>query len=209
MSLHCRGWRCSCRWHGKHRPGQPLSQLPGKDPSSALDAFLDPLKEAVSCIGGGSFSLSPKARAGGNQVHSWTLNSGNGIALGSGRRLKASMHFQYVDSGQQSPKRERFRVTTVAYMYALELDSRGELITAHWHPSSKVSDYKDPHYHLGSVALSDTGVFLERAHIPSGRVSLEKFVRTMIEQFDIAPTCADWRDRLDRTEAAFRQHSSW
>lgn len=183
--------------------------MPGKDPTSALGAFLDPLKEAVSCIGGAAFTLSPKARAGGDDVHLWTLNDGSGVTMAAGKRFTATMHFQYVDGGKQAPRRERFRVTTVAYMYALELDGHGELIAAHWHPSSKVSTYRAPHYHVGGVALSDTGVFLERAHIPSGRVSLEEFIRTMIDQFGIPPSCADWAERLDRTEAAFRRHSSW
>ncbi|QDP95074.1 hypothetical protein FOE78_03345 [Microlunatus elymi] len=94
-------------------------------------------------------------------------------------------------------------------MYALALDGKGELFTAHWHPSSKVSDFEEPHYHFGAVALSDSGVFIERAHIPSGRVSLEKFIRTMIEQFGITASCQDWRDRLSRSESAFQQHSTW
>lgn len=125
----------------------------------------------------------------------------------SGLQLTAVMQFECLDQGQ-SRRSERYRISTRGYMYGLQDPNGSEVFAAHWHPLGS-SPYVDPHYHVGAAALSDDGVFSPRAHIPSHRVSLEEFVRFVITQFDVEPTCDDWNERLRSTEDTFDRYKSW
>lgn len=162
----------------------------------------------MSCLGGAHFTLSPGARGNVGDTHSWTLNNNDPVPLSRNLAFGATMHFETLDQGA-SRGRERYRVSTRGYMYAMLNPDGQELFAAHWHPSSRSSSYTGPHYHLGGMALAETGVFMSRAHIASPRVSFEGFIRMMIEQFGIEATCADWKDRLKRTEKQFEDHRSW
>jgi len=180
--------------------------VPGPSIPAAIDAFLDPLRDAASCFGGAHFTLTPGARGDVGKTHAWTLNSGRPVQLGRDLFFTASMQFKTLDLGKPK-KRHRFRVTTREYIY--EVSARGkEVISAHWHPNSS-SPYKEPHWHIGSAALAEFGVRLEHAHIPSPRVSFEGMIRFMIEQMGVAPHREDWSERLERTESVFETYKNW
>jgi hypothetical protein len=180
--------------------------VPGPSVPAAVNAFLDPLREAASCLGGAHFTLTPGARGDVGETHAWTLNEGRAIKLGKGLSFGASMQFETLDLGR-SEKRGRFRVTTREYIYAVSLRGR-EIIAAHWHPDSS-SPFTEPHWHIGGVALTKEGVYLERAHIPSPRVSFEHMIRFMIEQMGVTPRREDWSEALERTESVFEAHKTW
>lgn len=181
--------------------------MPGASPAAAVDAFLDPLREALACIGVAHFTLSPGARGEVGRTHAWTLNRGEqALELGTGLNFRASMRFEILDQGQSSG-RSRFRVTTREYIYSYRQGKR-EILGAHWHPIGS-SRYLEPHYHVGGPAIADTGVYLERAHIPSHRVSFEEFIRLMISELKVPPRCSDWEDRLRRTESTFKEYKTW
>jgi hypothetical protein len=180
--------------------------VPGPTVSAAVDAFLDPLRVAASCLGGAHFTLTPKARGDVGETHAWTLNRDTPIQLGKGLSFRASMQFETLDLGR-SEKRARFRVTTREYIYAVSLHGK-EIIAAHWHPASS-SPYTGPHWHIGAVALTKAGIYLERAHMPSPRISFESMIRFMIEQMGVAPHCEDWSERLARTESVFENFKTW
>ena len=60
------------------------------------------------------------------------------------------------------------------------------------------------------MAISPVGVFLERAHVPSPRISFEQMVRWVLETVPgVTPTRSDWFERLKRNEEIFEQHKSW
>lgn len=181
--------------------------MPGRSVPEAVDAFLTPLKDAVACLGTAHITLTPGARGDVGEHHMWTLNGGAGLRFAGGLTLVADMHFEVVDRGQ-SMRDERFKVRTLSYLYAVEDADRNEIISAHWHPDGK-SDITFPHWHMGSVALSETGVFLERAHIPSPRVSLEQMVGMVLGSPGVEATRSDWRERLAESERLFDQHKSW
>lgn len=162
----------------------------------------------MSCLPGTAhISLSRGVRAGGSGTHSWTFNDGDPVTLNSNWRMQSTMHFRVVRR-EDKPAQERFRVSTVSYAHALMDTSDRELLAAHWHPESPLSPVPFPHYHFYDALLSANGVFLARAHVPSERVSLEAFVRLLIEA-GAEPACDDWRDRLDETETIFRRYRSW
>lgn len=182
--------------------------MPGRSVSEAIDAFVDPLRQALSCVGTGHLTLSPKARRDVGEPHTWVLNGGDRpVALGGDLGLRAMMGFEVQDRGS-SQRDQRFKVRTRAYMYSIVIPG-GELMCAHWHPGG-LSDVEFPHWHFGSPVLSPTGVFLERAHIPSPRVSFEYFLRLAIETIpEVTPAKNDWDDRLARLESTFDKHKSW
>jgi hypothetical protein len=181
--------------------------MPGPNPAAAVEAFLDPLRDAVSCIGTAHITLSPRARGKVGETHAWTLNRGRPVALQSGWAFRAGMRFETLDLGQ-SEGRDRFRVTTREYIYSAELHGR-EFMSAHWHPLAKNSEVEFPHYHFGAAALTPDGGYLARAHIPSPRVSLEAFIRLMIRDLGITPARDDWEERLAQSETVFAEHRSW
>lgn len=182
--------------------------MPGPSPAAAVKAFLDPLRDAATCIGGAHFTLSPQARKIVGETHSWVLNDNHPVSLGGAYYFRAAMHFEILDLGV-SNGRGRYRVSTRGYQYAVELAHGKEILTAHWHPSGSVSSYTEPHWHVGSPALSSSGVFPARAHIPSPRISFEDMIRWIFESLDVEPACDDWRQRLLNAERGFLEHKSW
>jgi hypothetical protein len=163
--------------------------VPGPTVPAAIEAFLDPLKIAASCLGDAHFTLTARARGDVGETHAWTLNRDTPTALGNRLSFQGVYEFETLDLGR-SRKRERFRVTTREYICAVSLEGK-EVIAAHWHPVSS-SPYKEPHWHIGASALSEIGIHLTRAHIPSPRVSFEQMIRFMIEQMGVAPRREDW-----------------
>lgn len=189
--------------------------MPGASPSEAIDRFLDPIRVALACLpGNAQVTLSRGARAGGDKVHRWFLNDGQSAAVLTREMLiDSTMHFRVLDLGRDKG-RERYRATTVAYSYTLlgkpKADgSKREILAVHWHPESKVSDFVDPHYHVGAAAIASTGVFTPRTHLPTHRISFEEFVRLLIDQFGVPPACDDWSDRLAKAETTFEAYRSW
>lgn len=130
------------------------------------------------------------------------------MPIGRGAGLMARMNFEVLDRGS-SRGGERFKVSTRSYLYSIQQENGEELVSAHWHPTGN-SRVTFPHWHFGGPVLSETGVFLKRAHIPSPRIAFERIIRMAIEDVPgVEPTCDDWRDRLDSTESAFDQYKSW
>jgi hypothetical protein len=95
----------------------------------------------------------------------------------------------------------------VAYAYELMREDGHTIVAYHWHPHG-VSHVTVPHFHLGH-ASGVTRPELIAAHLPTGRVSLEQFIRFLLEDFEIRPNKSDWRGILERTQAAFEHHRSW
>jgi hypothetical protein len=84
----------------------------------------------------------------------------------------------------------------------------GELVWSyHWHPSSGRILY--PHTHLGHTQLAEDAVLQQKAHNPTGRVSLESVVRACITEYGVAPMRDDWDKTLALREGDFQLYRSW
>jgi hypothetical protein len=182
--------------------------MPGRNPTAAVKAFTQPLQLALSCIGNVRIALSQGALGTAGDTHSWTLNDGTPIALGNGLFFRAGMKFETLDRGQ-SERRTRYRITTREYIYEVTGPKSQPIVSAHWHPLARNSRFADPHWHIGGVTLAENRVYLDRAHIPSPRVSIEEFIRLMIEEMGVEPRHEDWDARLRRTHNAFAANKSW
>jgi hypothetical protein len=76
-----------------------------------------------------------------------------------------------------------------------------------WHPGGR-SPVTWPHLHLGAGA--EVGrTELASAHLPTGRVSIEEVLRLAITELGVEPLRDDWREVLERTQAAYETWRTW
>ena len=101
----------------------------------------------------------------------------------------------------------RWRVTTRGYLYSIE--SAGvELVSYHWHPQGR-SHVEGPHIHVGTAALTESGVLTPKSHIPTSRISLEAVVRFVITELQVQPAVPDWSERLTLSDSVFQLYRKW
>jgi hypothetical protein len=100
-----------------------------------------------------------------------------------------------------------WRVSTRGYAYEMQTAS-GELVWSyHWHPEGQ--RVTNPHAHLGHTQLADDAVLYQKAHNPTGRVSLESVVRACITEYGATPLQDDWDKTLALREGDFQLYRSW
>lgn len=115
---------------------------------------------------------------------------------------------------ERSPLRRQWRVTTRMYEYRLLDHLHQELLTYHWQPGPDFEGPDHPHLHVSTEpnvqvdALTRRGIDLDKLHVATSRVSLEAIIRMLITEFRVAPQRHDWRETLDRTEAACRDEAA-
>ena len=164
-----------------------------------MNAFIEPLGKAVSCLAnavvnvGGGYHPSP-------QPHPLVLNDGATIRLSTDLFMRVLQHYRIVeDTSPRGP----WKVSVVGYVYSLENSTRQELLSYQWHPSGR-SPITFPHFHLGPGSrIGDERV--ARAHLPSGRIAPQAFLRLLITEFGVPPRRADWDAVLTETQAAFAE----
>ncbi|MEX2238058.1 MAG: hypothetical protein WEB00_11035 [Dehalococcoidia bacterium] len=114
-------------------------------------------------------------------------------------RISESLHFlvshQFEVVQDEAPGR---LWTAKSQEYAYEVLSAGEKVIAfHWHPSENRVAFPHIHFEKGAGVRNEN---LQRAHIPSGRVSLAAVVRFLIEDFGVPPQRRDWSRVLTEAE---------
>ena len=99
-----------------------------------------------------------------------------------------------------------YRVSTASYFYDVtELRQYGErdkVLGYHWNPNSSRDDPAFPHVHVHSNREIG-GKSLGKIHLPTGKVSLEAFIRLLIIELGVASCRTDWESALEQTEATF------
>jgi hypothetical protein len=100
------------------------------------------------------------------------------------------------------------------YQYRLLDSEERELLVYHWQPGDAFAGPDHPHAHVSaalsariSAAETET-IDLDGRHVATGRVSLEAFVRMLIEEFGVAPQRSDWRQSLERAKAVIREEAT-
>lgn len=126
--------------------------------------------------------------------HPLTLMDGLPVELGSGTDLTVQISQQYRVIENPDP-REPWQVKTVAYYYTLGETEGHEILSYQWH-SNVPGSVSFPHLHLQYGARLGRPEF-ERAHLPTGRITLEDFVRLLISDFSVPPTRDDWEQVLE------------
>lgn len=120
------------------------------------------------------------------------------VALSSGNANIA----EFVTAG--IPKRVAdgpYRCSTTRYLYGLDDESGQEVLSYQWHPDSR-SPITWPHLHLAAGA-EVAHLHVARAHLSTGRVSIEQVLRLAIGELGVEPLRDDWSDVLDRTHGHY------
>jgi hypothetical protein len=181
--------------------------LPGRTPQAAVEAFLEPIREVLSCVASAKITLSRDGRAMTGKVHALTVNDDQPVKLKCRPALMFRVGMQYeIVRTEDRPERGIWRVSTRAYMYELQTASRELVWSYHWHPTSAVST---PHAHLGHTQLANDAVLSGKAHHPTGRISLESVIRTCINEYGVNSLKEDWAKLLDSREIDFQNYRSW
>ncbi len=99
----------------------------------------------------------------------------------------------------QEPGERTWTARVSTYRYGLYDRNGREILSYHWHPDAR-SHVTTPHLHLGG-GVASWRPDLAKAHMPTGRVTLEDVLLLAIEELtlDVAPLRADWRDILTLT----------
>ena len=176
--------------------------MAGKTPHQAVRNFIEPLNRALSCVTKAILVASGYDPA--DKPHAVALNNGNPVSL----RVKPPLFFtvliQYkiVEAkGELGP----WKVSTVAYIYAVQDKQRRELFAYHWHPQ-ETPQYHYPHLHIGGGIA---GGFFEKLHLPTRRISLEEVLRLLITQLKVKPLKRDWEKVLRETQEAHERFRTW
>lgn len=138
--------------------------------------------------------------------HPLTLMDGLPVELGSGTGFTIQVSQQYRVIENPDP-REPWQVRTVAYHYTLGESEGPEILSYQWHPNVPGS-VSFPHLHVLHGARLGRHEF-ERAHLPTGRVTLEDFVRLLIDDFAVPPAREDWEQALEESRREFESDRSW
>jgi hypothetical protein len=176
--------------------------MPGRTPSEAFEAFMEPIKAVVSCLGSAKIMPSAGGRSAPAVVHSWALNGSTGMAFSGGWHFEAMMHYELV---QGAVSRE-WKVKTHGYRYRLAIHG-SHLWRIHWHPTI-TSGYDLPHVHLNLGLPGEVPDDAMGQHHPTGRMTFEDAVEWVFNQ-DISPARADWRDVLNSSRDLHIEHRTW
>jgi hypothetical protein len=180
--------------------------LPGNNPREAVEYFLEPLRDSISCLARAKITLSPGGWAEPSKKHALTVNNDQPIKLKCrpALMLRIGQLYEIVRTGEHD--RPLWRVSTRGYAYEMQTSS-GELVWSyHWHPGQRVPN---PHAHLGHTQLRDDAVLYQKAHNPTGRVSLESVIRACITEYGATPLRDDWDKTLALREGDFQLYRSW
>lgn len=183
--------------------------MPGKSPYRAFEAFIDPLKSAISCVAQAKFVVPAEAKSVIETEHFLTLNGEDGyIQLAGERRLQLLARMRFMIIRDKRKDYGPYRVTTLAYMYGLRTYDHREVLQYHWHPSQRTHEPK-PHLHIGSAQIADDAVISQGHHLSTGRVTLESVIRMAIREFRAEPVQARWEDILTAAETPHLLFRSW
>jgi len=164
--------------------------------------YMSPLQQAVACVSKAVLrptGYEPKATA-----HMLSSQQMPSPLANTDLYFDVAQWFYIIEDRLNGP----WRVTTAGYQYTIETGGGEEILGYHWQPNS-VSPFKDPHLHLGYGAqIGRPELESTKAHLPTGRVSMEDFIQLLIEVFDASPH-RDWRDVLGKTAKKFWQYASW
>jgi hypothetical protein len=182
--------------------------MPGDSPREAVNAFLDPLRRAVACIGPAKVCVSAGGYDALGKTHAWSLNDVRGMVAKGGWHFEAQMHYEIITDSR--PGYGPYRVTTRAYRYRIALASV-DIVRIHWHPVGQ-STYTNPHVHLALDMANwkpgDPPPETIKQHLPTGRLTFEDAV-TWALSIGMPAARSDWQTVLADCQAAHLQYRSW
>jgi hypothetical protein len=179
-------------------------------PEFAARQFVDALNAATGCVTARHLALLPPEGSGDETVTARfpdpvSLRSSGGGPSGLLLDVVAIVAVTPAESGAFPTL---WAAKTAMYQYRLLDRDHTELLVYHWQPGPASAGPSHPHLHVSAAlrakvdARTTREIGLDKLHIATGLVSLAAVVRMLIVEFGVAPQRADWRETLDRIEAA-------
>lgn len=190
--------------------------MPGRTPHEAVENFFQPIQHAVSFVTRQIFAVAPGGHKPEGGPHAATLFGGQAVRLKCDQRVALVLTMQY-EVVEEEGERGPWRATITQYHYEYRGVSPGSqvgdgfeendkaLISFDWHPNTRI---KYSHIHIGSGALAE-GSSLMKAHIPSGRVSVEEVIRFGINELGVITLRDGWDEALAQSQQRFEDYRSW
>ena len=179
--------------------------MAGDTPRQAVTNYVRPLQDALACVT--TAVIERQGQYDLNQLYGLTLNGGEPVfirrASAPGRvGIRIGQQYRIVEAqGERGP----YKVETRAYMYSVEDEAGHEVFGYHWNPTSRV---RTPHLHLEHGAQIGCAE-IQAAHFPTGRISMEQFLRLVIDVYRLRTRRSDWRSALRQSDEVFRRWQTW
>jgi hypothetical protein len=163
----------------------------------------------VGCVTGRRVDVSSGGYRVSARPHALTLAKGDAVPIrGGANGLVMRIAQQYVIV-QASDESGPWKVKTTSYAYSLRRRGTNgqEVLAFHWHPDGP-SRVTTPHLHISA----GSGVVFPRllgAHIPTRRISVEQFLRLILDELGVKARRDDWRKVLDKGQRDFEDWQTW
>lgn len=130
------------------------------------------------------------------------VNRGEPFSLpGTDFALRVDMHCRIVPA---DARRDGWKLTTVAYIYALLERGGREILRYDYHPHIGP---KHPHVHVAWAAWVPSRI--RRAHLPTARVALEDVLALVLGDLKARARRNNWPAVLHRTREGFLRGRTW
>ena len=182
--------------------------IEGRTPKECFDAFRDHLAELLASTVSRRYPLRAVAVEGRGDRRLLGFWQGELVAIPIATRLEPLFFFCSQVLGAVEIER-RFRLTTLAYAYRLQLgrgsDSRALI---RWEFTPEKGRY--PRFHLHADARVEDRALggpldLDKVHVATGRVLIEDVIRFLITELGHRPPCgmSKWEGLLGDSERRF------
>ena len=178
--------------------------MPGKTPAEAIQAYISPLQQSLSCFGK---TLIRSNGYGPGVLHAATLSEPTVQVVTQEEEI---LNLSFI---QQFEVRKTllglWKVTTRSYLYSVEDEAGQEIIAFHWHPDSGDSPIHFPHMHICHGAGVSIRPEVRNIHFRTDRIAFEDFALILIDDFHVVPDRDDARAVLEANLGKFKAHRSW
>lgn len=169
--------------------------MAGRTPDGARDSFLAPLRRALDCVTNAQFHFSRQAPGSPEAL----TTSEFPLRLRRDDRsevlLGLAKEYRVIEAeGDRGP----YKIESLAYEYRVADAEDTEVVCWHWHPQN----YPRPHVHV-------RGGLLNKAHVPTGRVSIEAVIEFAVTELSVVPQRDDYLDVLRQAEQPFLRWRTW
>ena len=181
--------------------------MKGRNPQEAVSNFKDVLEKALGCITFERLTVTRVKRYELDEVYSISLKRMSAVPLaGALLTIIAGQRVRVIHDPIGG-----FRVRTVSYTYEFQTNESApkEFLLFHWTPEDERAAVRFPHMHIGPALTERQLVIrpgnLHRAHIPTGRISIEKIIWMTIKEFGANPTHGHLEKVLKKSEEEFEK----
>lgn len=172
-----------------------------RSPAEAVAEFTRVLQAVIDCLTPAVFSVSKGGYHPSGQPHAAALQDLEPVMLASEPRLylDAACWYRIVDGDG----RGAWQVRLEGYANTIRDERLAPLLAYHWHPGGG-SRVDWPHLHIYAPLAQDSAK-LQKAHLPTGPISLAAVVRMLITELGVAPRRGreHWESVLEASRPAF------